>query len=167
MELTKTEQTTDDLKRIYWACNPNLVFTRKETNDLVTIRGFRPQEDQFDVLVDYVNGDWKGYRDYLSELKPHLKSFSKLSDEDAIFIGSIVDETESWEVIYRDNVDITLNSESYLSYIGLDGTRITVEDKSDSNIEMVLVLESYIRIIDFLRSQGYNLDFELNEFVQL
>lgn len=160
--------TLSDLKRMYWAANPELLFTRFD-GSLVTIRGFRHISDEFDVIVDYVNEEKEACRDYLSSLKPHLKALNKLSEEDFIFIGSLINPYQSWGVQGRDEELFVLKSEDHKLWYWLDDNILVLELYTMDQFNETVTIDgtSWVKIIDFLRSRGYNLDFPTDEFVEL
>lgn len=170
MELTKTKQTTDDLKRIYWAANPkDFGLIDPEGYDW-RIRSWSVYPDEIKLYSPY-HEETITSKD-LTDFKPELTPFSELSDEDAIFIGSIIDENEVWYVKYRTDHRLDVvggdRSEHHLSiYTHAKDIIYTKLGNNGSYQDQPSFLDDYVKIIDFLRSQGYNLDFEPNEFLQL
>lgn len=161
-----------DYKRLYWALNPNLVFS----DELGTL--FQVTEwTAFDsVFVQYKETkEMRRVSRKPKELKPHLKDITNITSAEipeliSALTGAIVEEIVIRSVSKKYGLlEIDFSISEFDNYcINISPGNFDAQDYSDYNEGDITSLQvDWAAAIDFLRSRGYNLDFEEGEFIDI
>lgn len=168
--------THDKLLHIYYACNPNLIVSGRKASGLQIVSAHLKKDS---VWVTTSNM----YDHYGATLKPHLKPLSSITDEDAIAVVKIINpyykfdslnlftfESEKIGLakqeiaiqIYFSSDDAGYRTLNWILEIALDFDFFSVFSKGNDTPEI-----PWQRIIDYLRSNSYNLDFEEANYIKI
>lgn len=169
--------THEQLLRIYWAVNPEMIVTAQPVDK---------SSEPVTFVIQEVFQSKSGWTLFgvgglpAEDIKPHLKPLSSITDEDAIAVAKMafkeygipepttqitvknVRDTEEGpvtEVVYRG----TPKNSAYITTICHDYFMISFSEYE----EWRGVCPNSHRVADYLRSKSYNLDFEPLNFIAI
>lgn len=165
-----------DLNRIYWASNPEMLFEL----DVFKKRNVRVNSfGKGNLSVHFTNEDGsKGQICSPENLKPLLKNIGSITNDEVRELLDVAGYASATIVEVGKSrygsgyLDIAFSVEdqydTYTYNIWIEGTfTFTGTQESYNRDDEQSISFRWMRVIDFLRSKGYNLDFKEGEFIDV
>lgn len=158
--------THEQLLRIYWAANPEMVVSMQTYAGIQTGNIHNVNTTGFSTF--YLRNDNGSVFQSADAIKPHLKPLSSISDEDAIAVAKMaIPGSGHFNIIQSDGgVLIRCHKDGHFLKFWIEYYNgFVLKIYGDRDYEPPV--NNPNQNTDYLRSKGYNLDFEEANYIKI